>query len=135
VFDAGGGYMTLTIVNTTSAALLVAEVMNGCAHARAVLHAADRLLRKIERHPRVRALPCLLCDDNVMWRSEPPGAIGVLAAFGATPVRVAVSMAICLSCAMDRSDRELGLAAVAKLRDGMLPDLRVLPPMTAAGHA
>ena len=43
---------------------------------------------------------------------------GMLATLG-----VAVSMAISSSCAMDRSERELAHAAVAMLRDGMLPDL------------
>jgi hypothetical protein len=44
-------------------------------------------------------------------------------------------MAICSSCVADHSERELAHAAVAKLREGMLPDLRVFQPMAEAGNA
>ena len=72
---------------------------------------------------------------RTLWRGEPPAAVGLLTPFGIEPVRVAVGMAICSSYATDRSERELAHAAVAKLRGGMLPDLRLLPPMPQAGHA
>jgi hypothetical protein len=59
----------------------------------------------------------------------------VLVPYGIEPVRVAIGLAFCAGCTANRSERELGMTAVAKLRDGMLPDLRLLPPMPQAGHA
>ena len=135
VFESGQGAMTLTLVTSTSAAALVAAVMKGDPAAAAVLQGADRLLRQIHRRSRARALPCWLCDSGSLWRGEPPAAVGLLTPFGVEPLRVAVGMAVCASCTADRSERGLAMAAVGKLRDGMLPDLRVLPPMPQAGHA
>jgi hypothetical protein len=135
VFAAGLGAMTMTVIGPTTAAALLADVMTGDAGARTVLQAADRLLRQIQRRSRARALPCLICNDSALWRGEPPAAVAVLTPFGIEPVRVAVGMAICSCCAADGSERELGQAAVKKLREGMLPDLRLMPPMPRAGHA
>jgi hypothetical protein len=135
VFESSQGAMTLTVLTSTSSATLLAAVMTGDAAAKAVLQAADRLLRQIHRRSQARALECWLCDSGALWRGEPPGAVGLLTPFGIEPARVAVGMAICSSCATDRSERELAHAAVAKLRGGMLPDLRLLPPMPQAGHA
>jgi hypothetical protein len=59
----------------------------------------------------------------------------MLVPFGVVPVRTAVGMAFCSNCATDRSERELGMAAVAKFRNGAMPDLRVFQPMAEAGHA
>jgi hypothetical protein len=126
--------MTLTVLTSSSAGSLVDAAMTGDILARAVLAAADRLLRQIQRRSRARALCCALCSCH-LWRSQAPRAVVTLTPYDVVPVRAAVGMAICSSCAMDRSDRELSLAAVAMLRDGMLPDLRILPPMAAAGHA
>jgi hypothetical protein len=47
-------------------------------------------------------------------------------------------MAFCGDCtaAHAEDERRLGAVAVAKIREGLLPDLRVLPAMTAqVGHA
>lgn len=130
----GNGAMTLSVVTSSSAALLVAAAMTGDTLARAVLAAADRLLRQIQRRSSARALCCALCS-GLLWRSQAPHAVVTLIPYDdAAPARAVVGMAICSSCAMDRSDRELGLAAVAMLRDGMLPHLRILPPMAAAGQ-
>jgi hypothetical protein len=134
VFDAGGGCMTLTILTEASSVALVADVMAGDTAAKTVLHAADRMLRQIYRRTRRNALPCMLCDDGVLWRGEPPSTIGMLVPFGVAPVRTAVGLAFCSDCAC-RTQTELAYAAVAKFRDGMMPDLRVLPTMAEAGHA
>jgi hypothetical protein len=134
VFTTGAGVMTLTVIGAASAASIIAAVMEGDAAAEALLQAADRLLRQIHRRSRARALPCWLCDSGTLWRGEPPTAVGLLTPFGTEPVRTSLGMAICASCTAVRSERELAHAAVAKLRDGMLPDLRVFQPMEA-GHA
>jgi hypothetical protein len=57
---------------------------------------------------------------------------------GVVPIRAVVAMAFCADCtaAYGEDERRLGVVAVAKIREGMLPDLRVLPAMTAqVGHA
>jgi hypothetical protein len=131
VFKAGA--VTMHVLGPTSSDALVRAALEGDAGARAILSAADRLLRQIHRRPQPRALPCWVCGGS-LWRDEPPAAIAVLVPYGIEP-RVAVGMAICSCCAADRSERELGLQAVSKLRDEMLPDLRVLPAMAEAGHA
>jgi hypothetical protein len=95
VFAAGQGAMTMTVIGPTTAAALLADVMTGDAGARTVLEAADRLLRQIQRRSRARALPCLICDDNALWRGEPPAAIAVLTPFGIEPVGVAIGLAFC----------------------------------------
>jgi hypothetical protein len=135
VFEAGAGAMSLTIISPRTAFSVVVDAMNGDARAKLVLQATDQLLRKIDRRSRARALPCMLCDDGVLWRGEAPAAVGVLTPFGVVAVRTAVGMAVCADCATDRTEAELARAAVRKFRAGMMPDLRVLPPMPAAGHA
>jgi hypothetical protein len=90
------------------------------------------------RHPvartRTKALPCMLCDDSTLWRGEAPSAVAVLMPYGIDPVRTAVGMALCASCAEGRTRAATAEAIVLKLRAGMLPDLRVFHPM-AAGRA
>jgi hypothetical protein len=135
VFSAGGGVMTLVVVNDRSALSIVSDAMAGDALAKSVLAAADQLLRRIERRTRATALPCLLCDRGLLWRGEAPGAVAVLMPYGIDPVRTAVGMALCASCAEDRTRADTAQAIVAKLRDGMLPDLRVFYPVAEAGHA
>ena len=134
VFAAGGGVMTLIVIGPTSAASIIVAVMEGDATAKIVLTAADRLLRQIHRRSRARALPCMLCDSGTLWRGEAPAAIGVLLPFGNAPA-TAIGLAFCPDCAADRPEAALARAAVAKLRAGWMPDLRILPPMAAAGHA
>jgi hypothetical protein len=134
VFDAGGGCMTLVILTPDASASIITDAVAGDATANAILTAADQLLRRIHRRSRTRALPCLLCDATMLWRCEPPGAVGVLVPFGVA-ARVAIGLAICCCCAEDRTETELAHVAVGRLRAGMLPDLRILPPMAVAGHA
>jgi hypothetical protein len=134
VFEAGAGAMSLTIISPRTAFSVVVDAMNGDTTAKIVLQATDQLLRKIDCRSRARAVPCMLCD-GALWRGEAPAAVGVLTPFGVVAVRTAVGMAVCADCATDRTEAELARAAVRKFRAGMLPDLRVLPPMPAAGHA
>jgi hypothetical protein len=135
VFAAGGGAMTLIVINQRSAVSIVADAMAGDAVARVVLSAADQLLRRIERRTRTMALPCLLCDDGMLWRGEAPAAVAVLLPYGVDHVRAALGMAICENCAGELSNSATAQAVVVKLRAGMLPDLRVLPAMAQIGHA
>ena len=135
VFVAGDGVMTLTIVGPTSAAAIVAAVIEGDAVARLVLSAADQLLRRVERRPRTAALPCMLCDDNVLWRDEAPAAVAVLLPYGVDHARAALGMAICESCAGELSNTATAQAVVARLRADMLPGLRTFIPAAEVGHA
>jgi hypothetical protein len=126
--------MTLTLITEASSVALIAAAMTGDAAAKAVLHAAERALRQIHRRSQRAALACMICDDDVLWRDEPPAAIALLTPYNVEPVSVAVGLAICSSCMAGRSERELGMAAVAKLRAGWMPDLRTFTP-AEAGHA
>ena len=117
VFESGQGAMTLTLVTSTSAAALVAAVLEDDVAAKAVLQAADRLLRQIHRRSRAHAMPCWLCDSGSLWRGEPPAAVGLLTPYGVEPVHAALGMAICSCCAADGTGQgELRQAAVVKLR-------------------
>jgi hypothetical protein len=77
----------------------------------------------------------MLCDRGLLWRGQAPSAVAVLLPYGIDPVRTAVGMALCASCAEDRTRAATAQAIVVKLRAGMLPDLRVFHPMADAGHA
>jgi hypothetical protein len=127
--------MQLTIVTASSSVSLLVDAMSGDATAKTVLVAAEQLLRRIERRSRNRPLPCLTCDSNTLWREEPPGAVAVLMSFGLKPIRTAIGVAVCADCVADRSGLELGMAAVAMFRSTLMPDLRVIPAPSAAGHA
>jgi hypothetical protein len=135
VFEASQGAMTLVIVTQQSAALIVAAAMRGDATATTALAAADRVLRRIHRRSRANALPCVLCDDNAVWRSEPPGAVALLMPYGVEAVRVAVGFALCTDCATGRAELDLARAAVARFRATSMPDIRQIAPMAVAGHA
>jgi hypothetical protein len=135
VFDAGQGCLTLTVIGDKVAPVLVAEVLAGDVFAKAVLNAADKLLRKIQRRSRGNALSCLLCSNGTLWRGEPPGAVGVLTPFGVVPVHLAVGLAYCEHCATEHGEAALGSATVRLFRNTVMPDLRVIPPMAEAGHA
>ena len=135
VLAAGQGAMTLVVLTSDTAVSLVIDAMNGEAGARTVLNSADQLLRRIHRRSQRSALPCMLCDDRTLWRGEPPAAVIMLMPFGVDPIRAAVGAGICLSCADDRPRTELLHAAMARFRDGWMPDLRALPVMAQAGNA
>jgi hypothetical protein len=77
----------------------------------------------------------MLCDDSLLWRGHAPSAVAVLMPYGIDPVRTVVGMALCASCTEGRTRATTADAIVVKLRDGMLPDLRVFHPMAEAGHA
>jgi hypothetical protein len=134
VFVAGSGAMTLTVIGQTSAASLVAAVMEGDATARISRSAADRRLRQIQRRSRAMAMPCALCA-NTLWRGAAPHAVGILRPYDVDLAPVAIGMAICASCGEDRSEAELGMAAVTKLRAEWMPGLRTFLPTPEVGHA
>ena len=134
VFEAGQGCMTLTVVGERLVPVIVIAMQQGDAYARAVLVAAGKLLRKIDRRSHANAFPCALCA-GVMWRGAGPGAVAVLTAYGVIPVRAAVGMAICADCAADRAEIELATMMVTAFRAGPMPDLRILPAFAEGGHA
>jgi hypothetical protein len=53
--------------------------------------------------------------------------------YGIDPVRTAVGMALCASCAGGRTRADTAHDIVVKLRARMLPDLRVFHPVAEAG--
>lgn len=126
--------MTLVILTSTSSAALVAEAAKGCNHARTVLHAANRLLWKIQRRTRGKAMPCFLCGGE-LWSGEAPAAVGVLMPYGIDCIRTAIGFGFCSACAADRAEAELAQAVVHAFRAGLMPDLRQIQPMMQAGHA
>lgn len=134
IHAAGQGAMTLTVVGPASAASIINAVMEGDSAARVVLSAADRLLRRVQRRTRGKAMPCFLCGGE-LWSGEAPAAVGVLTPYGIDCVRTAIGFGFCSACASDCADAELAQAAVLAFRAGMMPDLRVLPAMAHAGHA
>jgi hypothetical protein len=135
LLDIGSGCLTLVVVTQTSARALVAATMAGDAESRLALAAADIALRQIEQRSRDRPLPCLLCDEATLWRGEAPGALVVVLPYAVAPVCTAAGFAICGDCAESHTAAGLAQAAVKKLRAGWMPDLRILPVMSAAGHA
>ena len=134
VIEAGDGAVTLTVIGPGSVRALVTAVMADDVLAKAVLQAADRLLRRIDRCSRARALPCLLCGDGLLWRGEAPHAVGVLTPYG-IEARVAVGLAFCSECAAGCSETALGHAVVAKFRAEWMPGLRSFQPVAQVGHA
>lgn len=133
VLEVGGGLMTLIILGPKSSVALLQDVMVGDRQAVNVLEAADRLLRRIQRRPQAKPFPCWFCGGP-LWRCAPAAAVALLVPYDVVPFRSVVAMAVCKGC--NRDERELGMAAVGKLRNEMMPDLRLLPPMMQqAGHA
>jgi hypothetical protein len=131
----GDGALSLIVLTPASSAATVLAATRGDAAARSVLYAGDALLRQIELRSRRTALLCTLCD-SALWRDEPPDAIAVLLPLGVDAPTTSIGLAFCSDCCADRSDHELALAAVAKLREEAMPDLRVLPPTVGVvGHA
>lgn len=138
VLNAGAGCMTLIVLGPKSSIALLRDVADGDAQAIGVLHAANKALRRIHRRSRAAAMSCWLCGDRTLWRGAPPHALALVVPLGVVPIRAVVAMAFCSSCtaAHAEDERRLGVVAVAKIREGLLPDLRVLPTMTAqVGHA
>lgn len=136
VLEVGGGCMTLVVLGPKTSAALLRDVMADDLQAKGVLAAADRALRRIHRRSRARAMSCWLCDSGSLWRGAPPHALALAIPLGILPVRVAIALAFCAGCVADRDEDALGAAAVQKLRDGMMPGLRLLPPMMQqVGHA
>ena len=132
----GGGCMTLIILGPQTSVALLRDVADGDLQAVGVLAAADRTLRRIHRRSQARAMPCWLCGDSALWRNEPPHALGLLVPLGVLPIRVAIGLAYCEHCVADRDEDALGQATVVRIREGMLPNLRLLPAMTQqVGHA
>jgi hypothetical protein len=73
---------------------------------------------------------CLLCDNEVSLAAL-PWVIAIMTAQRDDP-STAILNGICVECA-DKPD--LDAAVLAKYRASLIPDLRVLPPISEAGHA
>ena len=135
VLNAGAGCMTLIVLGPKSSLALLRDVQDGDAQAIGVLDAANTTLKRIHRRSRAAAMSCWLCGSRSLWRQSAPHALGLLVPLGVTPVRVALAMAFCADCTAT-GESALGAAAVQKLRNEMMPDLRLLQPMMQqAGHA
>ena len=132
---AGAGCLTLSAVTQASAPALVADAVAGDRTSKLVLAAADLALRQIEQRSRDQPLPCLFCDDGMLWRDEAPAAIVVLLPYDVEPVHTAIGLAVCAVCTENRTAKDLVHAALTKLRADWLPDVRVLSVSAAAGHA
>jgi hypothetical protein len=138
VLNAGAGCMTLIVLGQKSSLALLRDVQDGDAQAIGVLDAANKALRRIHRRSRAAAMSCWLCGSSSLWRQSPPHALALVVPLGVVPIRAVVAMAFCGDCtaAHAEDERRLGAVAVQKIREGLLPDLRVLPAMTAqVGHA
>jgi hypothetical protein len=138
VLTAGAGCMTLIILGPKSSIALLRDVEDGDMQAIGVLDAANKALRRIHRRSRAAAMSCWLCGSSSLWRQTPPSALALVVPLGVVPIRAVVAMAFCGDCtaAYGEDERRLGAVAVQKIREGMLPDLRVLPAMTQqVGHA
>jgi hypothetical protein len=87
-----------------------------------------QFLRKI-----VAARPttlCLLCD-NEFSRAALPWTIAIMTAQRDDPT-AAILNGICIGCA---GKNELEAAVLAKYRDSLIPDLRLLPTFSSPGRA
>jgi hypothetical protein len=73
---------------------------------------------------------CLLCD-NELSPAALPRAIVIMTALRDDPT-MAITNGLCVECA-DKS--EIEAAVLAKYRESLIPDLRVLPPIGEAGRA
>lgn len=73
---------------------------------------------------------CLLCD-NELSEAAPPRAIVIMTAQRDQP-SVALVNGMCTGCA---GKSELEAAVLAKYREGLIPDLRRLPPISNPGRA
>jgi hypothetical protein len=136
VLEVGGGCMTLVVLGPKTSAALLRDVMADDLQAKGILAAADRTLRQIHRRSQARAMLCWLCGDSALWRGAAPHALGLLVPLNVLPIRTAIGLAFCERCVVDRGEDALGQAAVVKMREEVLPDLRLLPPMMQqAGHA
>ena len=136
VLEAGAGCMTLIILGPKSSVALLRDVQDGDMQAIGVLDAANKALRRIHRRSRAAAMACWLCGGSSLWRQSPPSALALVVPLGVVPIRAVVVVAFCSCCVADRDEHALGMAAVQKkIREELLPDLRLLPPMPQAGHA
>ena len=113
---------------------IVDEAIRGDGRAQTIIGAAEDLLQRMEELEGGAALACMLCHAGALSCGELLGGIGVLLPSGVE--HTACAVAFCANCTAGRSEAELTGDVVAKLRAGMLPDLRLLPPtMPYTGHA
>jgi hypothetical protein len=73
---------------------------------------------------------CLLCDTELS-PAAPPATIAIMAAHRDDP-SAAIVNGICIGCA---GKPELEAALLAKYRNSLIPDLRLLPPFSRPGRA
>lgn len=133
--DEGAGCLSMLVLTPETSITVVTAATNGDPAARVVLSAADQLLRQIEaRHTRHTATPCVMCDAP-LWRSAAPHALCVLLPLGIDAPTTALGVAFCAACCSGRCDTDLARVVVEKLRDGPMPDVRLLQVMEQVGHA
>jgi hypothetical protein len=134
----GQGYYTVAVVHEANLASVCYRAADGHREARRTIEIAlPAFADQLDAHkePSPAAPACLVCS-GAFWRGHTPAAVIVLSAALDDPGHLLAS-GICPDC-WD------ALGTYANRRDAildglrvhyLLPDLRVLPPLAAAGHA
>ena len=134
----GQGFYTLAVIHDGNLASVCYRAADGDAEARRAIEIAlPALADCLDAHkaPSPAAPACLVCRA-ALWRGHTPAAVVVLSAARDDPVHLLAS-GICPSCWAALGNNDNRRAAIL---DGLrqhygLPDLRVLPPLAAAGRA
>jgi hypothetical protein len=135
--EQGGGVWQLAVVSALNMEAFVVALAAGdedAVRTRSHVNRAVRSLNSFVR-PSKRAPMCLLCPA-VLWRDHVPHAIAVLTPLCDEP-RQGVFQFVCRECVERFADAdELRTALLDYYRTNVVPELRILPPITSApGHA
>jgi hypothetical protein len=135
--EQGGGVWRLDVVGALNVEAFVAALVGGDEDALRTRAHVTRALRTLNSfvRPSKQAPMCLFCDV-VLWRQRVPHAIAVLTPFIDEPNRGMFNF-VCAECVDRFADAdELRAALLDYYRTNVVPELRVLPPITSApGHA
>jgi hypothetical protein len=134
----GQGCWTVAVIHAGNLVAVCHRAADGDLEAkRAIEIALPALADRLDVHkaPSPAAPACLVCID-ALWRGHTPAAVIVISAARDDPGHLLAS-GICPDCWTALGSYENRRAAIL---DGLrqhygLPDLRVLPPLGAAGHA
>jgi hypothetical protein len=130
ICEEGQGVYQLSLVSALGAAPLFAQAISGDSQAAYHLLIVARLLEQIRTAPPRSKLMCLLCD-NEFSAAALPLAFVIMHARRDDPGMV-MGNGICCRCC-DASDLQARI--LDKYREGLISDLRVLPPIGEAGTA
>jgi hypothetical protein len=135
--EQGGGVWQFALVSALNMEDFIAALAAGdddALRARTHVTRALRTLNSFAR-PSKQAPMCLFCDV-VLWRQRVPHAIAVLTPLCDEPTRGMFNF-VCAECVDRFADTdELRAALLDYYRANVVPELRVLPPITSPpGHA